>query len=75
MKTSHKRRGFFTRPGLSRKLLAILAGLTIALSVVLVALLNWPLPEMPRPGVTGEFLVRNVAIVDVVNDRIDPEER
>jgi Amidohydrolase family len=55
-----------------RKLLAVLAGLTLALSVVLVALLNWPLPEMPRPGVTGEFLVRNVAIVDVVNDRIVP---
>ena len=55
-----------------RKLFAILAGLTIALVVVLVALLNWPLPEMPRPGVTGDFLVRNVAIVDVVNDRIVP---
>ena len=55
-----------------RKLLAVFAGLTLALSVVLVALLNWPLPEMPRPGVTGEFLVRNVAIVDVVNDRIVP---
>ena len=55
-----------------RKLLAVLAGLTLALSLVLVALLNWPLPEMPRLGVTGEFLVRNVAIVDVVNDRIVP---
>jgi hypothetical protein len=49
-----------------------LAGLTITLALVLVALLNWPLPEMPRPGVTGDFLVRNVAIVDVVNDRIVP---
>jgi hypothetical protein len=58
---------------LIKKLLAIVAGLAIALAVVLVALLNLPLPEMPRPGVTGEFLVRNVAIVDVVNDRIVPE--
>lgn len=55
-----------------RKLLAILAGLAIALAVVLAALLNWPLPEMPRPGVTGDFLVRNVAIVDVQIGRIVP---
>jgi Amidohydrolase family len=73
MKTSHKRRAFHAWPGLIRKLLAIVAGLTIAPAVVLAALLNWPLPEMPRPGVTGDFLVRNVAIVDVVNDRIVPE--
>jgi hypothetical protein len=57
---------------LIRKIPAILAGLIGALSVVLAALLNWPLPEMPRPGVTGEFVVSNVAIVDVVNDRIVP---
>lgn len=55
-----------------RKLLAILAGLAIALAVVLAALLNWPLPEMPRPGVTGDFLVRNVAMVDVLRGRIVP---
>jgi len=57
---------------LIRKLLATLVGLTIALSVVLVALLNWPLPPMPQPGITGEFAIRNVAIVDVVNNRIVP---
>lgn len=72
METSHERRAFHAWPGWIRKPLAILAGLTIALAVVLVALLNWPLSEMPRPGVTGDFLVRNVAIVDVVNDRIVP---
>ncbi len=27
---------------------------------------------MPRPGLTGDFVVRNVAIVDVVNDGIIP---
>lgn len=59
-----------TRPGLLRKLLTILTGLAASLAVVLAALLNSPLPEMPRPGLTGEFLVRNVAVVDVVNDRI-----
>ncbi|MDO9095005.1 MAG: amidohydrolase family protein [Rubrivivax sp.] len=72
MKTGHQRRGFFASPGLSRKLLAIVTGLTLALALVLVALLNWPLPEMPRPGITGEFLVRNVAIVDVVNGQTVP---
>ena len=57
MKTTHGQRAFDARPGLIRKLLAILAWPTIALSVVLVALLNWPLPEMPSPGVTGDFVV------------------
>jgi hypothetical protein len=57
---------------LARRLLAVLAGLTVALSIVLVALLAWPLPEMPRPGVAGDFVVRNVAIVDVVDGRIVP---
>ncbi len=55
-----------------RKLLAILAGLSIALALALAALLSWPLPAMPRPGVTGDFLVRNVALVDVVNGEIIP---
>jgi hypothetical protein len=72
MSTRHTRRGLFKWSGLGRTLLAVLAGLTIALGVVLLALLAWPLPTMPRPGVTGDFLVRNVAIVDVVNGRIIP---
>ncbi len=71
MKTSSKR-AFAAWPGLIKKLLVILAGLTVALSVVVVVLLSWPLPEMPRPGVTGDFVVKNVTIVDVVNDRIVP---
>jgi hypothetical protein len=70
MNASHDRSASHARPGLVKTLLAIVAGLTLALALVLVALLNWPLPEMPRHGVTGEFLVSNVAIVDVVNDRI-----
>lgn len=53
-----------------RKLLVVMVAMMVALAVVLVALLNWPLPAMPRPGVTGDFLVRDVAIVDVVNGRI-----
>jgi hypothetical protein len=56
----------------TRKLLRIATGLAIALVVVLALLLSWPLPEMPRPGVAGDFVIRNVAIVDVVNDGIIP---
>lgn len=59
-------------PGTIRRLLAPLAGLVIALAIALATLLNWPLPPMPRPGVTGSFLVRNVALVDVVNGEILP---
>lgn len=55
-----------------RKLFAILAALVIALAIALTALLNWPLPDMPRPGVAGDFLIRNVAVVDVVNGRTVP---
>jgi len=56
--------------GMLRRLLVILAVLVVALAIVLVALLNWPLPAMPRSGLTGDFLVRDVAIVDVVNGGI-----
>lgn len=53
-----------------RKLLAVLAGLVIALAVALAILLNVPLPAMPSPGVAGDFLVRNVAMVDVVSGKV-----
>ncbi len=55
-----------------RKLLKIFAGLVIALAVVLAVLLNSPLPDMPRPGVSGDFLIRNVAMVDVRNGQVVP---
>lgn len=55
-----------------RTLLKISAGAFLAIAVVLAALLAWPLPAMPRPGVTGNFLIRNVAVVDVVGGRILP---
>lgn len=58
--------------GMIRKILAILAILTLALAAVLALLLNWPLPETPKLGVSGDFLIRNVAIVDVVSGRIVP---
>jgi hypothetical protein len=55
-----------------RKVLLLLAGLVVVLVAVLAVLLNWPLPDMPRPGVTGDFLVRNVAVVDVLDGRAIP---
>jgi hypothetical protein len=71
MKNTPDRPPVPARPRLATRILAIAAGLALALVSALVALLNWPLPEMPRPGITGDFLVRNVSIVDVVNGRID----
>jgi hypothetical protein len=60
----------FSWSGLGRALLAIFGGLAITLAVAVAVLLNWPLPDMPQPGVGGDFLVRNVSIVDVVAGRV-----
>lgn len=54
------------------KLLTLLTGLLLALMAGLVALLVWPLPEAPRPGVAGDVLIHNVAVVDVRNERLVP---
>lgn len=67
-----QQRGFRAWPGIMKRLLAVLAGLVIALAVAVAVLLNWPLPAMPGPGVTDDFLVRNVALVDVVNGEVFP---
>jgi hypothetical protein len=72
MKTVHKQQIINSWPRLIRKLLAVFAALTIVLLALLVALLIWPLPEMSRPGETGDFVIRNVAIVDVVNGQTVP---
>ena len=45
-------------------LLASAASIALAL-LLLVVLLVWPLPQMPRDGVEGNFLIRNVGIIDV----------
>ncbi len=52
--------------------LAIAAGLTLATAATLTVLLALPLPEMPRPGIRGDFVVANVAIVDVVTGEVLP---
>jgi hypothetical protein len=48
-----------------RKLSLAIATFTIALMLLLAALLAWPLPEMPREGASGDFVIRRVAVVDV----------
>ena len=48
--------------------LVLLAALTI------VALLAWPLPEAPRDGVRGPFLLRSVTIIDVEAGRLLPPQ-
>lgn len=48
-----------------RTLLRASAALVVALVLVIAGLLIWPLPDTPRVGTAGDFLVRNVAVVDV----------
>lgn len=72
MEAPHEARLPRARPNVIRRLLLILAGAVAALVLATAALLSAPLPGMPRPGVTGDFLVRNVAVVDVVNGRVVP---
>jgi hypothetical protein len=48
-----------------KKLLLASVALVVFLLVLAAGLLVWPLPEMPRNGVEGNFLIQNVAVVDV----------
>jgi len=48
-----------------KKFLLAISALAVGLVLLLVALLVWPLPETPQEGLSGDFLIRNVAIVDV----------
>jgi hypothetical protein len=52
--------------------LARVLGLAIAFALVLAALLVGPLPAMPQTGVAGDFLIRNVAVVDVSSGAVIP---
>lgn len=49
----------------NKKLLWVSGGIIAGCVLVLAALLAWPLPDMPRQGVAGDFLISNVAVVDV----------
>lgn len=48
-----------------RKSLRVTAILTAALILLVAAVLASPLPEIPREGLSGDFLIRNVSFVDV----------
>ena len=48
-----------------KRLLIAAATLLSALTIGIATLLVWPVPEMPRQGVAGNFTIRNVAVVDV----------
>lgn len=48
-----------------KKVLLASAALVALPLLAVAALLAWPLSEMPRNGVAGSFLIRNVAVVDV----------
>jgi hypothetical protein len=56
----------------TRRVLTVFLGFTIGLAVVLGALLVGPLPAMPQAGMAGDFLLRNVAIVDVAGGAVLP---
>jgi hypothetical protein len=53
-----------------RKLLLASAALVAVLLLVTAGLLMWPLPQTPRVGTAGDFLVRNVAVVDVAQGTV-----
>lgn len=48
-----------------KKLLLVIAALGGLLMLAIASLLAWPLPDTPSVGAAGDFLVRNVAVVDV----------
>ena len=50
---------------LLKKVLVTFGAISAGLLLVFSALLLWPLPEIPRQGVSGDFLIRNVNVVDV----------
>ncbi len=61
------------RFGLLQRLLVLLVGVLCSAGLAVLALLLWPLPDMPRPGVAGDFLIHNVAVVDVAAGRVLPD--
>jgi len=48
-----------------KKLIFAAAAMFGLLALVVTILLVWPLPDMPRQGVVGNFIIRNVTVVDV----------
>jgi imidazolonepropionase-like amidohydrolase len=55
-----------------RKPLSIAGAAIAALLLVVAIALLWPLPAMPRNGEEGNFLIRNVAVIDVETGTVWP---
>ncbi len=49
-----------------RRLLASLLVAAILLAAPVIALLVWPLPSMPVYGEAGDYMVQDIAVIDVV---------
>ena len=50
---------------IARALLLLAGTVASALLIGFVALLLWPLPDMPAEGVGGDFLIRDVGVIDI----------
>jgi hypothetical protein len=48
-----------------KKIFKYLLGLPLVSVLLLAGLLIWPLPDMPMPGLKGDFVIRGVSVVDV----------
>jgi hypothetical protein len=55
---------------IARALLLLAGTVASALLIGFVALLLWPLPDMPAEGVGGDFLIRDVGVIDVRGGRL-----
>lgn len=53
-----------------KALLIAMTALVACLVLFPIVLLVWPLPEMPREGVKADFLIRNVAVLEVASGRL-----
>ncbi len=57
-----------------RKILVTLTAVVCVLAVVVIAMLVSPLPELPKQGISGDFLIQNVTVVDVENGQLRPQQ-
>lgn len=55
-----------------QRVLRVSGGIVLAALITLALLLYLPLPKTPNLGKTGDFIVSNVAVVDVVNGQVVP---
>ncbi len=56
--------------GLLMRVSKAAVGIILISVMTLMALLHWPLPRAPNNGKKGDFIVRNVNVVDVIDGRV-----